>query len=250
MVRYLDHKKRQDEILDLVIQTHINEGRPVSSECLRERFSLPFSSATVRNIMSDLEDLGYLSHLHTSSGRVPTQEGFRYYIDFLMRQEQEEQEEQEDFSSLIDFYYIKKIDDLLQQASRLISNLTHYAGLGFLHEERDKIYLWGTHFILQEPEFEDIDTLRNIFTTFEERESSLREFLETNLTEGTKVFIGGEIGLEEMNNCSLVFSYLKSKLDKKAFLGVLGPIRMNYPLAISRLKALKDYLEKDFLTRI
>ena len=93
MVRYLDHQKRQDEILELVIKSYIEEGRPVSSEYLRERFKLPFSSATLRNIMSELEDLGYLSHLHTSSGRVPTQSGFRYYVDSLMEEETPDRKE-------------------------------------------------------------------------------------------------------------------------------------------------------------
>ena len=247
MVRYLDHKKRQDEIFDLLIQAYVNDGKPVSSEYLREKYSLPFSSATLRNIMSELEDLGYLSHLHTSSGRVPTQEGFRYYVDFLMRQDARQEE---DFSTFMDTEVIGRLDDLLQEASKLISNLTHYAGLGIIHEKRDKIYFWGTHFMLNEPEFEDIAILRNIFTAFEERISSLGEFLDANITEGTRIFIGEEMGLEEMNNCSLVFSYLESNLNKKAFLGVLGPVRMNYSFAISRLSALKDYLEKDFLFRI
>jgi heat-inducible transcriptional repressor len=103
--------------------------------------------------------------------------------------------------------------------------------------------------MLQEPEFEDIDLLRSIFTTFEARMSLFRDFLESNLSEDIRVFIGDEIGLEHIRNCSLVFSSLQAQRGKKAFLGVLGPIRMNYPLAISKLETLKDYIEEEFLDR-
>ena len=247
MVRHLDHKKRQDEILDLIIEAYINEGKPVGSEYLREKHNLPFSSATVRNIMVELEELGYLGHLHTSSGRVPTQEGFRYYIDFLMRQEDSLRE---DYSAHIEWEYIKKVDDLLQEASRLIAHLTHYAGFSLLHHKRDRVFMWGTHFILHEPEFEDITTLRNIFTTLEERHVSLCQMLGEHHTGGVKVFIGDEIGLEEMSACSLVFSELSVTPETKAFLGVLGPVRMNYSMAISKLNALKEYLESDHLGMI
>ena len=250
MVRHLDRKKRQDQILDLIIQAYIEDGKPISSDGLKERFGLSFSSATLRNIMSELEDLGYLSHVHTSSGRVPTQEGFRYYINFLMNKQKENSPQ--DISSFIDrsTSYIRELDDLLQEASRVISNLTHYAGFSFLSDERDRLFFWGAHFILQEPEFEDIDTLRNIFTTFEERMSLFRDFLESNLSRDIKVFIGDEIGLEDIRNCSLVLSSLQAQDDRRAFLGILGPIRMNYSLAISSLKNLKDYLEEEYLGRV
>jgi len=246
MVRYLDHQKRQDEILELVIKSYIEEGRPVSSEYLRERFKLPFSSATLRNIMSELEDLGYLSHLHTSSGRVPTQSGFRYYVDSLM---EEEIPDREEVFSLIEksIDYIEELDDLLEEASIIISKLTHLAGFALLSKTRDRLFFWGTHFILQEPEFEDITTLRNIFTAFEEKMSLFRKFLERKLTQDIKVLIGEEIGLEEVKNCSLVLSSLGPFKDERALLGVLGPIRMNYSFTISRLKALKNYLEDNFL---
>ena len=251
MVKYLDRKKRQDYILDLIIQAYVEDGRPVSSEGLKDRFDLSFSSATLRNIMSELEGLGYLSHVHTSSGRVPTQEGFRYYINFLM--ERQQKSSPQDMVSFIDKStgYIRELDDLLQEASRVISNLTHYAGFSFLSDERDRLFFWGTHFILQEPEFEDIETLRNIFTAFEERMSFFRDFLETNLSQDIKVFIGDEIGLEDIRNCSLVLSSLgRPEMKRRAFLGILGPIRMNYALAISKLRMLKDYIEEEFSDRI
>jgi len=245
MVRCLDHKKRQNDILNWVIQTYINEGTPVSSEYLKSRYQLSLSSATLRHVMAELEDLGYLVHVHISSGRVPTQKGFRYYVDFLMREETDLTSLQED-SFERNISYMNELDDLLEAASQMISNLTHYAGVGFLRREREKIFLRGTRFIMEEPEFEDIAVLRNIFTAFEEKMDLFGEFIEDNLGEGIKIFIGNEIDVEEIRSCSLVFSPLRHTGGIKASLGVLGPVRMNYPLAVSRLKVVKEYLEEAF----
>ena len=245
MVKYLDHKKRQDDIFNLVVQTYINEGTPVSSEYLKSRYNLPLSSATLRHVMAELEDLGYLVHVHISSGRVPTQKGFRYYVDFLMREEADLTSLQE-YSFERNISYMNELDDLLEEASLMISKLTHYAGVGLIHKERERLFLKGTRFIMREPEFEDIEVLRNIFTAFEEKMDLLGEFIEGNLTEGIKIFIGDEIEVEEIHSCSLIFSPLKYTDDVKVSLGVLGPVRMNYPLAVSGLKVVKGYLEEAF----
>jgi heat-inducible transcriptional repressor len=76
--------ERSCEVLKSLIQAHIQTGEPVGSETLVRRLARPLSSATVRNIMADLERKGYLSHPHTSAGRVPTDDGYRFYVDSLM----------------------------------------------------------------------------------------------------------------------------------------------------------------------
>lgn len=246
MVRYLDRKKRHDEILDLIIKEYIQEGKPLSSGYLKDRFALPFSSATLRNTMAELEDLGYLHHLHASSGRVPTQKGFRYYVNFLMEKEDLEKDLISFFNKVIKPR--RSIDELLDEASHAIAELTHYAGLSLHEANRDRLFFWGARYILEQPEFEDIDMLRNIFSVFEEDTSSLWDFLEDKkIEENIQVFIGNEISLKNINKCSLVLSPLYLYEEEKAFLGVLGPIRMNYNLVISNLEYLKNYLEEELI---
>ena len=75
-----------EEILRLVVESYIDQTKPISSSYLCKRYNLPYSSATVRNCLESLEKLGYLSHLHTSSGRVPTKAGFRRYVELLNEQ--------------------------------------------------------------------------------------------------------------------------------------------------------------------
>lgn len=79
----LDERSR--EVLKSLIQLHIATGQPVGSETLARSLQRPFSSATLRSIMADLERMGYLAHPHTSAGRMPTDEGYRVYVDSLMR---------------------------------------------------------------------------------------------------------------------------------------------------------------------
>jgi heat-inducible transcriptional repressor len=84
MATLLDDRSR--EVLKSLIQLHIATGEPVGSESLARSLNRSLSPATLRNIMSDLEKLGYLTHPHTSAGRMPTDEGYRVYVDSLMRQ--------------------------------------------------------------------------------------------------------------------------------------------------------------------
>src|SRR3954465_10679920 len=76
--------ERRQFILKLVIQEFIESAQPVSSKILVEKYSLTYSSATVRNELATLEELGYLNHRHTSDGRIPTDTGYRYFVENLM----------------------------------------------------------------------------------------------------------------------------------------------------------------------
>lgn len=83
----LDLDPRKQEILDAIIEAYIHDAEPVGSERLAQRFRLRASPATIRNEMAALEEMGYLSHPHTSAGRVPTDRGYRFYVDTLQQDE-------------------------------------------------------------------------------------------------------------------------------------------------------------------
>src|SRR5689334_25227950 len=79
----LDERHRR--ILTFVVESHVTSAEPVGSQYVRAAYHLSISPATIRNAMQQLEELGFLSHPHTSAGRVPTDRGYRYYVDHLMR---------------------------------------------------------------------------------------------------------------------------------------------------------------------
>ena len=114
-------------LLKILIERHIRDGQPVRSKTLVEAAGLPVSAATVRNVMSDLEERGYLRSPHTSSGRVPTSAGYRLFVDSLL------QVEAIDVDSVANLRDELNPDlpvrDLVQTASRLVSSITSQAGL-------------------------------------------------------------------------------------------------------------------------
>src|SRR5512147_2222707 len=123
----LDERTRQ--ILFAVIQCYINPPGPVGSRVVTKKYQFGLSPATIRNIMSDLEEMGYLSQPHTSAGRVPTDTGYRFYVDSLKN---EKQPENAALAAELNrkFELIKKdINSFLDDASKMLSELSHYIGI-------------------------------------------------------------------------------------------------------------------------
>jgi heat-inducible transcriptional repressor len=117
-----DLKERERSVLRLVVHNYIHTAVPVGSRVLSKRFHSQLSPATIRNVMADLEESGYLSHPHTSAGRVPTDLGYRYYVDYLMEVEQLSEEEKESIEQALD--QPGSPDDLLREASRLLGKIS------------------------------------------------------------------------------------------------------------------------------
>lgn len=120
--------ERTQKILMAIIHSFIHTGEPVGSRAISKRFNFGLSPATIRNIMSDLEDLGFLEQPHTSAGRMPTDKGYRYYIDNLHEVTTLRPEE----SALIDQHYGTyqgEVDEVMAATSRLLSEMSRYAGI-------------------------------------------------------------------------------------------------------------------------
>lgn len=114
-------------LLKLLVERHIRDGQPVGSRTLMEESGLPISAATIRNVMSDLEERGYLHSPHTSAGRVPTAQGYRLFVDTLL---QVRPLEEHSISILrAELNPDKSSTELIQTASSLLSNITAQAGL-------------------------------------------------------------------------------------------------------------------------
>ena len=120
--------EREKLILQAVVHSYITTAEPVGSRSIVKRFDLGLSPATVRNVMSDLEESGYLQQLHTSSGRVPTDQGYRYYVDYLMRVQeltlQERARIEKELTAKLD-----DADEVMRQTSHLLAFLAHQTGI-------------------------------------------------------------------------------------------------------------------------
>lgn len=126
MLDELDQRKQR--VLKAVIDDYIESAEPVGSRTLARKYNLGVSPATIRNEMADLEMLGYLEHLHTSSGRVPSSKGYRFYVDGLIPPKPVSDEEK----ALIDRWYkgrVQRIEEVFQETARIISQVTRNVSL-------------------------------------------------------------------------------------------------------------------------
>ncbi len=117
--------KRKKEILQAVIDEYINTAEPVSSATLVKKYGLDYSSATVRNELAELENIGYLDKPHTSAGRVPSEKGYRFYVDELLNDEDISMEEIKYIQSKLSTK-VNEIEDLTKIATTTLSEITHY----------------------------------------------------------------------------------------------------------------------------
>ena len=123
-----DSSIRKDKILGLIIDSYINTAEPIASRTISKKLRMSLSPATIRNVMSDLEEQSLITHPHTSAGRIPTEKGYRYYIDRLMRASLLTEEEKR----LIDKEFKSKasqLNDLLDKTSKVLSSITSQAGI-------------------------------------------------------------------------------------------------------------------------
>lgn len=123
----MELSERKKQILKAIIGDYIRTAEPVGSKAIAQRQELSFSSATIRNEMSELEELGYLEKPHTSAGRIPSPLGYRLYVDELM-QHTEEEEDASYVKQLMQLR-IRELDKLIHEAGKLIANLTQYASV-------------------------------------------------------------------------------------------------------------------------
>ena len=130
--------ERKKKILQAVINENIKSAEPISSKDLQEKYFNTVSSATIRNELNGLEEMGYLSHLHTSSGRVPTTNGFKKYIEELMPEEKLSTQEVEQLKSNFNTK-INGIEELAVVSAKTISKATNYASIVYMGLSQDAV---------------------------------------------------------------------------------------------------------------
>ena len=125
--------ERKQKILDAIIRTYMETGEPVGSRTISKYSDLNLSSATIRNEMSDLEEMGYIIQPHTSAGRIPSDKGYRLYVDHIL--ESKDQEIQE-FKDLM-LERTDKLEQMLQQVVKVLATNTNYATMVSTGSERE-----------------------------------------------------------------------------------------------------------------
>lgn len=316
---------RDRKILQAIITDYIQTAEPVGSRTISKKYKMELSPATIRNIMADLEEMGFLKQPHTSAGRVPTDRAFRFYVDSILEVRQLSKLEQERIKKGL-VQEETDINEILKRASSLLSLLSKQTGVVlaprfgssvFKHiefiklrekkvlviivtksgevqnrlieadepmnqEELDKfsrylneimaglslveakrkiveelrkekvlfdklsyralqlsqraledegegdLYIEGKTNLLKFPEFANLEKMRAILETFEEKTKIVKLLDKALNAQGIQIFIGAENEFNEMRDCSLVAAPYTKENFTLGTLGVIGPMRMDY----------------------
>jgi heat-inducible transcriptional repressor len=216
--------ERQIKLLGTIIEQYAEVAAPVGSVTLAKLFGV--SSATIRSEMARLEDLGYIRQPHTSAGRIPTDKGYRFYVNLLNEARDGEQPRQIDRSArAIDARVAgnsDRTDRAIRSAVDSLVDLTHNLGLATIG---DQLYISGMSNLFAQPEFASTEHVQQIARLLDNLEPWLRE---ASPNEPLNVYIGAENPIGKSSGASLIISRFRSPYSDRSYIGVLGPTRQDY----------------------
>jgi transcriptional regulator of heat shock response len=233
---------RRREVLHAVIREHIASALPVASAELVRRYRMGVSAATVRAELNALEELGLLTHPHTSAGRVPTDLGYRFFIEALMPHPDLREDERVTLSH--QFRQARPdTSEWLRLAASTLARLTREAAIATYDRALEphevtwsrQIHYEGIDLILTQPEFRVGDRVLGVVSLLQDRQL-LSQVLPGSLGEGdVAVSIGSEHALEPLRPFSLVIGRYGSD-ETVGYVGVVGPTRMDYHRTIGAVR--------------
>src|SRR5205085_120008 len=220
----LDDRSRR--VLAAIVRDYIHGGEPVGSHAIARRPDVDVSSATVRSVMSDLEEMGFLQKPHTSAGRIPTAQGFRYYVDALLRVKPPLPEEREQIARRAQ--EATQLDGLMTAASRELQARALALGAEAVQVEAPTVHIEGQSSFLDDKALaQDLMKIRALFRALDEKELLLAVLDRTLAAEELRIFIGAESGIVEPD-LAIVAAPYRLKGEVVGALGVIGPTRMDY----------------------
>lgn len=242
------HKERGNKILKAIIENFISIGKPVSSQSLSEMFDL--SPATIRHVMVELEQSEYITQSHPSSGRIPTDKGYREYVDSLMEDEPLKEREKKDI--IQGYEHITEYENVIQKTSYLLSSSSHYLGIT-LETKLQQVYLEGFSNLLEQSEFNNIEILKKVFKICDDKGLLYQMLMKYSEKGEISIIIGQENPYKDFYECSLIISRYKIEGNPRGMMGVIGPKRMTYPHVISVVKfiteTINELVNKDLIRR-
>lgn len=225
--------ERQSKILNEIIGEYIRSAKPVSSKLLEKKHNFNVCPATIRIEMQKLADSGFISQPHTSAGRIPTDKGYRFYVDNFLSQELFQ-----DFDWAVDHIMGGEAKDtikILQAMTKELASFSSSLAIGYLANE--KILLKeGWEDVVMEPEFKENDFVSH----FAEAVKNLEEEIEDmKLDRALEVFIGKENPFPKAKEFSVIITRCRFPQDE-GFLAIVGPKRMTYEKNINYLRSLMN----------
>lgn len=229
---------RQKQLLSAIIELYTKTALPVGSQALLDNYHFGVSSATLRSDMVILEEDGYLYQPHTSAGRIPTDQGYRKYVEEMMGEKTLPRKDQERLQAELLMLKAKHLR-LGRTTAKLLSALSgNLAVSGIV--DKDEFYDFGMKEMIEKPEFQEIDELCRLVETLDSLDEKLDGIM-LKLKDGeTQIFIGNENPIRGIDNCSMVVAPYQNKAGERGMLAIIGPKRMDY----AKNKSLIEYMKK------
>jgi transcriptional regulator of heat shock response len=234
--------ERQQKILEIVIRDYIESALPISSKYIEEGYDLGVSPATIRAELYSLIEKGYLYQPHTSSGRVPTDKGYRFFVDLLSEKEikrlenkivKEVRKMREEIEGKIVF---------MREFTRLLAHTSSGLTLSYFPTE-NLLLKEGWKEVLEDPEFDDAGRVRDFIGMVGDFEDNIDSFLLTEKKDCLRVYIGSEAPFSKKHDFSILVAPCKI-MKKKGMFAILGPKRMAYEKNIHLVESIIKMLQE------
>ena len=247
---------RQQAILNRVVDTYIETAQPVGSHFITDLYTVlyrnSYSPATVRHEMVLLEEMGYLTHPHTSAGRIPTNQGYRYYVDHSLQ----EQALPEGLLTQADYdlgQVSEEVADVAEKTLEILSKLSGQASIFLVPSAEDsgsqakaypRLFIQGSSLIVEKPEFQDLKKLKLILKALEEKIGLCEWLRQQTPASGFSVSIGEENEPEAFKSCSVISARCVVNGRVEGILAVIGPCRMKYSYTIPLVVRMSKMISK------
>lgn len=220
----MDLSERQIQIIKIIVEEFTQTALPVGSVTLENKYRLGVSPATLRNEMAALEEKGFLSQPHTSSGRVPTPMAIKFYVNELMREKDMSVAEEVSVKSRVWDHRFNR-DELLREATRVLAERTKSLCVATLEEGQS--FHAGYANLFNSIEFQNYVLSREIFYLLDQQQRLLDIFRRAAGNTPIHILVGDEMGISDLLPVSCVFADLRMG-NTRGSLGIIGPSRQEY----------------------
>lgn len=211
---------RQEKILAAIVEQYAEVASPVGSSLLAKAFGV--SSATVRAEMAQLEEMGYITHPHTSAGRMPTDKGYRFYVNNLANDVTGNIEKRSERALTARVAHAGLPEQTIRNAVDTLVELTHNLGIATIGNQ---LYMSGLSNLFGQPEFINTGQVQQVARLLDNLQPWLKE---TAPNKPLSVYIGHENPIGRTAGASLIISRFRSPYSDSSYIGVLGPTRQQY----------------------
>lgn len=233
--------ERQILILRSIVEQYAEVASPVGSSLLAKVFNV--SSATIRAEMAELERLGYITQPHTSAGRVPTDKGYRFYVNSITEDGQpvasSERRAERALAARVQGSGVP--ERTIRTAVDTLVELTHNLGLATIGNQ---LYISGLSNLFGQPEFVQAGQVQQVARLLDNLEPWLREAAPN---QALNVYIGRENPIGRSAGCSLIISRFRSPYSNNSYIGILGPTRQSYRDVMQLVAKAGETLEEAFI---